>query len=283
MEKRTLVVLLMTWLVVALGAVTAQADNPFEEKLPFKSATISYTISGIETGNETVYIDDYGKKRAIYHETVSNMMGMTIQNKTVEIMEGEWIYSYDLAEGLGAKNRNPMSYMQEEFERLSGAEQEQVRKNRKLMGMNVMAGLGGKVEENVAEILGYPCDRVNAMGTTVYSIHGSSIALKTESEMMGMKMQNIATAIDTGTVDSQHFSHPAGIEVEHDEDADAMSHEMAQQSLAWLKDPEAANRPPQMSAMGQPDRMQYVPAEDQEEMMKQMEAMMKGMQGAVGN
>ena len=274
-------VLPLAWMAIVLGITTAWAENPFEEKLPFKSATITYEVSGMEQGGETVYIDDYGNRSAAYSETATSMMGMTIQNKTLEIVEGDWVYSFDLVEKVGVKSHNPMSYMKEEFDKLSGAEQDQVLKNRKLIGMSSMSGMGGKVEENAAEILGYQCDRVQAMGAIVYSLHGSSVVMKTESEMMGFKMQNVATAIDIGPVDEKYFAHPEDIEVEHDEEADAMSRQMAQQAIAWLKDPDAANKPLPMAEMGQSERMQYVPAEDQADMMKQMEEMMKGMQGAM--
>jgi len=272
-------VLLLAWMTMSLGALAARAENPFVEKLPFQHATITYAVSGMEQGKETVYIDDYGNRSAAYRETVTSMMGMTIQNRTLEIVEGDWIYNFDLVEQVGLKSRNPMFYMKEEFDRLSGAEQEQVLKNSKLVGLSTMSGMGGKVEENAVEILGYPCDRVQAMGATVYSLHSSSVVMKTEAEAMGMKMLTVATAIDTGPVDAKHFAHPAGIEVAPDEEADSMARQMAQQAIAWLKDPEAANKPSPMAAMGQAERMQHVPPEDQADMMQQMEAIMKGMQG----
>jgi hypothetical protein len=205
-------------------------------------------------------------------------MGMTMENNTIEITDPDWVYSYDLVEGTGNKSRNPMKYMEEEFAKLSTAERQQVLKNRKLMGLNVMAGMGGTVEENATEILGYTCDRVNAMGTSVYTINGSSLAVKTESEVMGMKMSIVVTAIDKGAVDDKYFTHPAGIEAVHDEEADAMSMQMAQQTMAWLKDPEASSKPLQMGAMDQSERMQHISQEDQE-LMKQAQQLMQEMQG----
>jgi len=45
---------------ILLISVSASAsDNPWEMTLPFKSATIKYELSGMETGNETLYIDKY--------------------------------------------------------------------------------------------------------------------------------------------------------------------------------------------------------------------------------
>ena len=268
--------LLLTILVP--GPAAGQDENPFTEKLPFAEATITYAISGMENGSETVYIKDQGGRSASYRKTTTSVMGMTMENNTIEITDPDWVYSYDLVEGTGNKSRNPMKYMQEEFAKLSAAERQQVLKNRKLMGLNVMAGVGGTVEENATEILGYSCDRVNAMGTTVYTIHDSSLAVKTESEVMGMKMSIVVTAIDKGAVDDKYFIHPAGIEAVHDEEADAMSRQMAQQTMAWLKDPEASSKPLQMGAMDQSERMQHISQEDQE-MMKQAQQIMQELHG----
>jgi hypothetical protein len=148
--------------------------------------------------------------------------------------------------------------------------------------MGMMTGMGGTVEENVTELLGYSCDRVSVMGTTVYSIHESQIPLKSEANIMGMQMNIVATSVDKGKVDEKYFAHPAGLEAEYDQEADDMAREMAQQTIEWLKDPEAGNTPPQMGGAALEERMQHVPQEDQE-MMKQAEEMMEGLKGLLGN
>ena len=278
MRKRAMrVLMLMLAVVYGLGGQAASAESLFFEKLPFKSAVITYTISGMEKGTETVYIDDYGRRSAAYRDTVNTMMGMNVPDKSLEIEDGEWVYSYDLLEGVGSKSRNPKLYFEEEFQRLSPAEQEQVRKNRKLAGMNITSGMGGEVEENGAELLGYSCDVVRAMGTTVYSIHNTSLTLKTEADVMGIKMSSVATAIDKGKVDEQKFALPAGIEAVHDDEADAMSLEMARQTMAWLKDPNAASKPFPVGEMMM-GGMEELPEGEREEAQQGMEAMMKAME-----
>ena len=65
-----------------------------------------------------------------------------------------------------------------------------------------------------------------------------------------------------------------------------MSREMAVQTIAWLKDPEAAASAPPQMGMGD-DHMQQISPEEQAEMMQQlqqMQEMMKGMMpGGTGN
>jgi hypothetical protein len=281
MNVNRLLVLMMS--VLLLPAFTwAKDKNPFDRELDFKSGVITYAISGMENGSEVMYIRDYGKRNAIYHTTVTNMMGMKIENNSIEIEDPEWVYSYDLVEQTGVKGPNPKKYLIEEYEKLSGTEQEQVQKNAEKFGMGVMTGMGGTVEKNAAELLGYMCDRVSAMGTTVYSIHESQIPLKTESNIMGMQMSIVATSFDKGKVEDKYFTHPAGIEAVFDQEADTMARQMAIQTMDWLKDSEAGSVPPQLDGAGQLNRMQQVPQEDQE-MMKQAEQMMEGLKGMLGN
>lgn len=269
-------------LLCAFDSVGAAEEPLFMEKLPFKSATITYALSGLQNGTEIRYIAESGKRSAGYIEASTSMMGVSTPVKTVEILEGEWLYTYDLVEGTGTKARNPMLYIEEEFAGLSDADKELVRKNRGTIGMNMMAGMGGKVEENSEELFGFKCDRVGYSGMTVVSIHGTSIPLRTESNMMGMVVNNIATSLDIGPVDDKYFAHPAGIEAIHDEEADAMSREMARQTIASLKDPQSVAKQGAMGVMDQ-SRMQQIPQQDQADIMKQMEEMMKKMPGASGN
>ncbi len=73
--------------------------------------------------------------------------------------------------------------------------------------------MSGAVQENVTKILGYDCDKIDIMGSgATYLIHGISIALKAEVNMMGMKMVPLATSVDTGKVGPQYFIHPKEIE-----------------------------------------------------------------------
>jgi len=52
-------------------------------------------------------------------------------------------------------------------------------------GGDLAGGMGGAVQENVTKILGYDFDKIDIMGGgATYLIHGTSIALKTELNMM---------------------------------------------------------------------------------------------------
>lgn len=275
--KHTGKVLLIAVICLFPVAATAGKDMPWEKKLPFETATITYAIHGMEEGEEVVYLRDYGRERATYHTTVSKMMGMTMQNSSVDFQTPDAIYSFDLQEKSGSKSVNPQKYMVEEYEKLSSADKKKVEKNAEKLGGAFSEGMSGAVQQNVLTILGYSCDKVSIMsGSEVYLIHDTDIPLKSVVSIMGMSMVMEATSIDTGKVDDKYFQHPAGIVVENDPEADGMARTMARQTIAMLKDPEAAKEmvPAQM---GIPQEKMDQMSEEEKQMMQQMMEGMKGL------
>lgn len=283
--KRLFLLCLIALLWAPPAIVFAGNASPWEKKLPFKSATIHYTLSGMEEGQETLYIRDYGKERATYHESASTMMGLTSKTSTIEIQTPDFIYSYDLQEREGVKTSNPQKFMIEEYAKLSSAEKKKVTENAKKMGTayaEAMAdGMGGsmdiKIQPNAAEILGYSCDRVEVMGGVTYLLHDTDICLKSDMNMLGMKMLMVATSVQEGNVDDKFFQHPDGIIAEMDAEAEKMVREMAGQVIAMLKDPDNSPR-----GEGQPVRfsgqMEGMSEEDKL-MIQQAEKMMRNMKG----
>ncbi|MBE0583670.1 MAG: hypothetical protein IH612_07865 [Desulfofustis sp.] len=264
--------LAMVLLLLPSGAFT----NPWEMKLPFAEATITYELSGMETGEEVLYIKDHGKRTAQYRTASTSMFGMTMKNRTVEITDPDWVYSFDLQEQTGTKSINPQKLMVEEFNKLSGEERKKVEQNAETMGTSMMQGMQGTVEPKVQDILGYPCDKVTMMGVTVYSIHGSSIPLLTDSNMMGIAMKSTATSISEGPVAEEHFQFPAGIDPQPDAEADRMAQIMAEQTIAMLKDPESFKK--ENKSLLRPRDQGDISPEDQQKMEEAMNAL-KGLFG----
>lgn len=270
-----LCIVICIWVVPVKA--TAGEELPWEKKLPFKNAALHYLISGMEEGKESLYIRDYGKERATYHETVTKMMGMTITNSTAEFKTPDFIYSYDLLQKEGFKGSNPQKYMLEEYNKLSGADKQKVLENAQKMGMVYTEGMGGTVEQNATEILGYSCDKVEIVGGAVsYLIHGTDVALKTEMDMMGMKMDIVATSIETGKIDDKFFQHPAGITPGEDARAETMARQMSKEAVAMLLNPEKANQS-QGAPFTLPGGMGELSEEDKQK-MEQAEQMMQGFQ-----
>ena len=262
-------ILCMAILLLSIPAL-AQKDNPWERKLPFKEAKISYQISGTQTGSSTMYVKDYGKTSAIYRNTTTKIIGMTHQENTLSIITPDWLYDIDLSSKQGSKQINPEKYFIEEFNNLSAAEQKKVATNAENMGMATVDGMGGEIEKDATKILGYNCDKVSMMGAIVYSISNTGLALKTETNMMGMTFTEVATKIDKGSVPTAKFAIPADIQITDQPAADEMARSHAKMTIQSLLEGKQPS-----------DRMeQYNPPSNQEQemspdMQEQMQKMIK--------
>lgn len=274
--------LFLLLMMVLPGLAMAAKEDPWDRKLPFESATIKYTLGGMENGTETLYIKDYGKRTAKHHQGITSMMGMKMESDTLELVDPDWVYRYDLQKRTGTKITNPAKYMKEEYNKLTETEKKEVEKNAKELSVNFMQGGGGKIEENVTEMFGYKVDRATVMGITSYTIHQTPIALKTEGSMMGMKIDTAATAVEEGKVDDQYFAPPEDIEAVFDQRADDMSRMMARKTMNWLKDPDAAQEsPPAPTQSGRGDQQpsQQEGEEPAEPTNQIMENVLKGLFG----
>lgn len=243
-------VLTTIFTVSALALLVAPAfaaDNPWENmKLPFESAIIHYDVSGSEKGKETLYIADRGRKQARVTKSSGKVMFMKSSTNTIEIMTPDTIISVDMDKKSGTRATNPQKYMIEEYEKLTPKEKATVQENAKKMGVkgaNMMKSMGGEVKLKAGEHLGYTCDIISFMGTTVYQMSGTGIPLKTQGSMMGVKMNTVATAIDKGADPPENvFEVPAGVNVTFSKEQDDMNREMAKSTIDWLKDPEAEKK-----------------------------------------
>ncbi len=227
--------IVISLLVLMLTAsIAAALESPWEKKLPFKEATIDYTITGTSKGTKTIYVKDYGRTVAEYRNISMTVFGMTQKENTIDITTPEWEYSIDLTERAGTKMVNPEKYLIEEFQKLSKSDQKEVIKNSEELGMNSVDGMGGEIAKNDTKILGYMCDKTSMMGVTVYTISGTPVPLKLESDMMGMKMNETATSVKKGSVSSSKFDIPSGINIQHDKQADQMAKMQAKNMIQSL-------------------------------------------------
>ena len=279
-------------LALSLGVLTTTpalgADLPWEMKLPFKEATIHYALSGSQQGQETLYIKDAGRLRAKYHKASATMMGVTTSNDTVEFIDPDWIYTYDLAAKTGAKTTNPAKVYQAEYNKLSATEKKNFEKNAQEFGAGMMSQFGGSVSRSSGQVLGYDCEviTVNNGMSTVYQLRGSDLPLRTDVSVMGMQNSTVATKVDTATaIPATAFTHPAGITAVQDAQADAMMISTIQGMVQSLKEPDGAKTMQQggAAAMMQPAMQQAMEEdglskEEQQEMMRQMQEAMQQMQ-----
>lgn len=171
-----------------------------------KSGIIEYKYEGSMKGKETLYFDDYGTKEVKFTESEMTMMGMTQKTNAITIMDKDWVYSINLDTKTGTKMKNPAK---EIFESLKNDE-----KKIQKFGEEMMIQFGGKRIGN-EKVLGKDCEvwEIAQFGTKSYV--WNYIPLKSTTEMMGMKINIIATKIDTeAKIPADKFKIPAGIKLQ---------------------------------------------------------------------
>ncbi|NNK93124.1 MAG: hypothetical protein HKP41_02110, partial [Desulfobacterales bacterium] len=258
------VLLIFAFCFVTIPDFAEAGTNPWEKKLPFESASIHYELSGMETGQEVLYIKDFGSETARHRTTSISVLGMKKENKTVEIVSPDWFFTFDLQEGTGSKSVNPQKILIDEYNKLSDAEKKTVRANAEKMGTSALGGMQGSVEQNAKKILGYSCDKVIIAGTSMYYIHDTSISLLSETKMMGVTVRSEATYIEISSVADTYFSFPQGIVPKPSLESDQVANMMAKQTIAILKDPEGFEKDNQGSIMGFPtDQQNTISPEEQ--------------------
>ncbi len=275
-----------------LLALGSESLSPWENKLPFEQGTITYTISGSESGSQIVYVKDYGQTIARYRTTSIKMFGFSQSQETLEIITPEFIYNIDLTEKTGTKTVNPQKFFLVEYNKLSSSDKKKISENTEKMGVPIMGGSQVTVEPNSSKILGFDCDVVTMSGGKTYTFHGTSVDLKTDISTMGAKIQSEATKVAKGSVPSDKFSPPTGIAITYDKNSEDMLKKRAREMITNLlegkpmtdfsagQQKELYNRPPpQAPKVGNEPPENHPP---EKEMEQGLQDMMKGLQGLFG-
>nr|WP_320010780.1 hypothetical protein [uncultured Desulfobulbus sp.] len=273
--------------VLMSAALGWSADFPWEVKLPFKEATIHYQLSGMEQGEEVLYIKEYGRMQASYHTTSTSMMGVTTKSQSVKITTPDWVSTYDLVDQAASKTTNPNKLYQREYNKLSLSEKKNFKKNATSLAAGMSAQMAGEVTQTKTRFMDYDCDVFTVKGlSTSYVLEGTNIPLKTETSMMGMKTTVVAIKVDTSTpVPDSVFDVPPGLTAEYAPQAEAMLEGSVQQVVNSFKGADAGAKMQQQVGMGammtpRMEAMQAdgVNADEQAEMMRRMQEAMQQMQ-----
>jgi len=191
----TLVVFLSVMIFCCISI--AQSQGSKMKRYGIKKACIEYTISGgMQNGAEVLYFDDWGSREAKYTKTKLQVAGISQETNTVTFLEGTWTYTVDLDKKTGTKMENPF------LKALKGQDLQD-------LGKEMMIKMGGK-KVGSGKILGKPCEiwEIKSMGTKTWV--WSWITLKTETNMMGMKMTTTATKI-TDSFGKEKLVRPTNI------------------------------------------------------------------------
>lgn len=197
-------------------AAPAASVNQYK-RYSVKSAVIEYALSGIQTGTETVYIDDYGKREARYTQADMNVMGQTMKSNRLTLLDEDWIYAIDLDKKSGAKIKNPM------FESLRASAPDG---DYSQVSLDLMQKMGGQ-KIGTEEIAGKTCDVWEMKDMETKSWLWNVIPLKTESKMGELQMSTVATKVDEGVpVADEKFKIPADVQITSGENLDQMMKSM---------------------------------------------------------
>ncbi|MBE9504718.1 MAG: hypothetical protein IME96_11130 [Proteobacteria bacterium] len=269
-------------------------DNPWEIKLPFKTAVIHYKNTGSLKGEEKLYIRKGGKEMAKITNLSGKVMFVPMKDKKMDITTVDWIYNVDMEKQEAQKFTNPKKFMMEEYNKLSQKEKATVLKNMEEIGMNMTNLLGGTVKKKASKILGYTCDVVTVMGTTIHTMTKTPIPLKTVGNVMVIKINSVATKIEKNVkVPDDIFKVPPGIKVMYIKEQDDLNREMSKSMIANLKDPDAAKKmkesTEQMKQEMETEEGEKAPVESEEaqeekpNIEKTLEEGLKGLKGIFGN
>lgn len=176
--------------------VSAQDFKRYE----FKSGKVVYQSTGSMTGSETMYFDNYGMLEVKNTTATLEMMGIKQVTDTKVIMNNKWVYTIDNNSGKANKMENPLYSM---FPK--GTDLEKV-------GEEMMKNMGG-VKIGTETILGKDCDiwEIKKLMSKVWV--WKSIPIKSEINMMGMKITQIATSVEVDiNVSPDNFNLPEGVE-----------------------------------------------------------------------
>jgi len=165
------------------SALTAQTKDYKRYKL--KSAIIKFQQSGTLEGTAILYFDDYGMKEATHEEGEMAMFGIKQESKTVNYLHGFMQYNMDMINKTATKTKNTI--LQSLVENSESSDLEEI-------GMEMFKQMGGE-KVGKEDIIGKPCEiwELKQMGTKVWIWNG--IPLRTETDMMGIKLIKVATNI----------------------------------------------------------------------------------------
>ena len=190
------------YLLFILFAIYSIVNGQDFKRYQFKSGKVVYKLSGMMTGTETMYFDDYGRKEVRFNESTIDMMGMKQKTNTQTITDGKYIYSINKQTNVAQKMENPIYSM--------FSKEDDLQK----IGEDIMKKLGGR-KIGSETVKGKDCDiwEVQKLGGKIWV--WKSLAVKSEVNVMGMNMNQIAESIETNiSVSPDLFKIPEGVTIQ---------------------------------------------------------------------
>lgn len=180
----------------ASGNVQSETDTPKPVKTSkqkmhdLKEFTVSYNLTGVETGTSTEHWRNWGQKRVELKKTTISMMGVNQSTDERIIIDGPTITSIDNGTNTATTMQNPMYATL--MENMKG-------KDPKAFGKEMLTAMGGVETGETREYAGEKCDvwTVAQIGAT-QCMTKDGIAVYLKTDMGGMTIVKIATKVKRG-------------------------------------------------------------------------------------
>ncbi len=201
---------LMILLIIATTVISCAQVSPVKEseksaltdtsrRYPeLKSAIIKYKVSGMNTGTEIVYIDDWGRREAIYKKITTKMMGVDLERNYMTLIteNGKWIYNIDLNSGTAIKMDETS------FKSLAGNTERN------------MDNTIGATKIGTEEIVGRVCDVWKKGYPYSMAWIWKGVALKKDQDVAAMEVVTEATDVQENvSIPEDKFTIPPGVQV----------------------------------------------------------------------
>ncbi len=170
-------------------------NNPFKSLLPFKEATVHYSITGSKKGTQTTYIKEFGKKRVIYKNSSSKIMHAKTANDSLIMIDENWTYHINLNTKEAIKEPSLNKLLIKKFKHLTKKEQD------------FISGKKGK------KLLGLACQKESIAGVTSYISKKGHLLLSSETGIMGYKVKTLASSIEIKDINDSLFMLPKGLKI----------------------------------------------------------------------
>ncbi len=184
-------------LVVSVG----QADAM--KRYETRSGYIKYEGTN---GSEELYWDNYGEKEARYRNTTVTVFGMTQTDNSVDIIDGDWLYTYKPGDAQ-AKKINYTEMMQQ----MTNSKASQPREFSEAM---IKQWGGEKVGEE--RILGKKTEiyQFSMMGDYKVWLYKKTIPLKMQANAMMINIESEAKEFkENARIDSAKFQLPSNVQI----------------------------------------------------------------------
>lgn len=183
-------------------AIPPTLEKTFK-RYTIESGIITYKITGISTGTETIYFDQYGMREAKFTQTESDVFGMKQTDNTLTLLLGVEQYAINLTTKTGTKTTNPMlKKLVDDNEDLGQ------------MGEQMLIDMGGE-KTGTEEFMGKTCDKWHVSSLSADLLVYNYITLKMHSSIMGLTIDMEAVELkENAEIPAGTFDIPKDIKIQ---------------------------------------------------------------------